>query len=221
MPMNDAALLSGTRKHTLKRGRPSAEQARAIGNSILLSALQMFLENGYEATSMEAVAKLAGVPRSTLYKRYDDKRALLRDVIALRIAQLSTVSARNNHRLTENLVERLEFYVASILVWGSHPEVDAVNHLAYHAWPSREETEERLQILGLPIMVDRIAHDIAIYGPASGLEASDPHKIANAIMGMIAGWQALHSSTSQVTQAEADEVARFTVALISRGGAAW
>lgn len=42
----------------------------------------LFLHDGYASTSMEAVAASAGVSKRTLYKRFPDKAALLREAVA-------------------------------------------------------------------------------------------------------------------------------------------
>src|SRR5690349_22072217 len=65
-----------------KRGRPTAHQSAAIERVIHEAAAKAFLSIGYERTSMEAVAAEAGVPKSTLYKRFPDKRTLLRAVLS-------------------------------------------------------------------------------------------------------------------------------------------
>lgn len=41
----------------------------------------MFLERGFDGTTMEAVAQAAGVTKRTLYARYGDKRALFAAVV--------------------------------------------------------------------------------------------------------------------------------------------
>ena len=41
----------------------------------------MFVENGYDGSTMEQIAKAAGITKRTLYARYPDKRAVFVDVI--------------------------------------------------------------------------------------------------------------------------------------------
>lgn len=66
---------------TKLRGRPSKAQATLIDADILDIAAELFGQLGYTDTSMEAVAARAGVAKRTLYARYPDKTALLKDVI--------------------------------------------------------------------------------------------------------------------------------------------
>ncbi len=69
---------------TLRRGggRPTLEAARALRERILDIATEMLLSQGYGATSIEAIAKQAGVSKRTFYHRFDDKAALMAAVVA-------------------------------------------------------------------------------------------------------------------------------------------
>lgn len=47
----------------------------------MAAARNLFLQQGYELTSMEAVAKLADVSKLTIYRHFDNKADLFREVI--------------------------------------------------------------------------------------------------------------------------------------------
>jgi AcrR family transcriptional regulator len=66
------------------RGRPRDPETDA---SILRAALELFIERGVEGTSMEQIAKRAGVGKLTVYRRWSTKE----DLIAQAVEQ--TVSA--------------------------------------------------------------------------------------------------------------------------------
>lgn len=55
-------------------GRPRSQEA---DTAILAAALDLLIEVGAEQTSIEQVARRAGVTRATVYRRYPDKTALL------------------------------------------------------------------------------------------------------------------------------------------------
>ncbi len=63
-------------------GRPSREAAAQLGERILDAAMELMLEQGYGATSIEAVAARAGVSKRTFYHRFADKAALVQAVVA-------------------------------------------------------------------------------------------------------------------------------------------
>ncbi|WP_025037146.1 TetR/AcrR family transcriptional regulator [Bradyrhizobium sp. DOA9] len=52
-------------------------RARAKCSQILESARVLFLDQGFDATSMDAIARAAGVSKATLYVHFDDKDDLL------------------------------------------------------------------------------------------------------------------------------------------------
>lgn len=66
----DAETLTQTRR---RPGRPS------LSNEALLDvALDLFLDQGFERTSIEAICARAGMAKRTVYARYGDKQALFR-----------------------------------------------------------------------------------------------------------------------------------------------
>lgn len=62
-------------------GRPSHAEAARIGERMRQAAYEMFLERGFEGTTMGAVAEAAGVTKRTLYAHYRDKKALFVAVV--------------------------------------------------------------------------------------------------------------------------------------------
>jgi len=68
----------------VKRGYRSplrAEQARQTRRRILREAQRLFLDRGYPATSIEAVAAAAQVSQDTVYSVFGSKRNLLKEVM--------------------------------------------------------------------------------------------------------------------------------------------
>ena len=51
------------------------------GALILDTARQMFLERGYDATSLDDVAAASGVSKTTVYNNFEDKEGLFRAVV--------------------------------------------------------------------------------------------------------------------------------------------
>jgi len=61
-----------------RRGRP---RDAGKDEAILQAAGDLFMERGYEAVSLDAVAQAAGVSKATIYARYADKDALFTAVL--------------------------------------------------------------------------------------------------------------------------------------------
>jgi TetR/AcrR family transcriptional regulator, mexJK operon transcriptional repressor len=68
-------------KAVARGGRPSRADALRLRERILLAATELFLAQGYGSTSIEAVARHAGVSKRTLYDRFDDKAVLFAAVV--------------------------------------------------------------------------------------------------------------------------------------------
>jgi len=62
-------------------GRPSKADAEQLGHRIVDAATDLFFTLGYGATTIEAVARRAGVSKRTFYHRFANKSALLSAVV--------------------------------------------------------------------------------------------------------------------------------------------
>jgi TetR/AcrR family transcriptional repressor of mexJK operon len=74
-----------TVKARIRSGRPTRAAAAARDERLLDIATRMFLDQGFEATSMDGLAEAAAIGKATLYARYADKGALFVDVLRRRI----------------------------------------------------------------------------------------------------------------------------------------
>ena len=72
-----AAQSAGRRKTS--PGRP---RSPAIDDSILRAAADLFVERGFDAVGIEQVAARAGVARTTVYRRWSSKEAIMAQAIA-------------------------------------------------------------------------------------------------------------------------------------------
>ncbi|MBH0778453.1 TetR/AcrR family transcriptional regulator C-terminal domain-containing protein [Nocardia bovistercoris] len=64
-----------------RRGRPTHAESSALRRQLREAAVTVFLDKGYDAATMEAIAAAAGITKRTLYARYPDKRAVFLDAI--------------------------------------------------------------------------------------------------------------------------------------------
>lgn len=65
----------------VKAGRPTRDQAEARHIALLDVALDMFLDRGFELTTIEAVAAATGMTKRTVYARHIDKAALFKATV--------------------------------------------------------------------------------------------------------------------------------------------
>jgi AcrR family transcriptional regulator len=72
----EAPLLQSARRSRGSPGRPTRAHAIARDAELLDKALDLFLEAGFERTSIEAITAAVGMAKRTIYARYGDKRRL-------------------------------------------------------------------------------------------------------------------------------------------------
>ena len=84
-----------------RRGRPKSEEKR---QQISEAAADLFLTEGFERTSMDAVAQAAGVSKQTVYSHFANKDELFRSCIASKVAEYDlTVEPSEYHTLEAGL----------------------------------------------------------------------------------------------------------------------
>lgn len=201
------------------RGRPSQKQSQAITAAILDAATALFLKDGFDGTSMEAVANAVQIPKTTLYKRYPDKLGLLNAVLVNTVASWSQVTSKQNTKLTSDLRQRLTHNVTTMLLWTTKSEVRAFRKLALSA--SGRSSGALTDFLGYTGMLDYLSSEIRVHGPASGIHAKAPERIAEAIMAMISGWVNSRGPETPISAEDASTQAAFIIDVLVDGHQAW
>ena len=93
-----------------KLGRPT------LSNEELLDiALELFLDNGFEKTSVEAIAASAGMAKRTIYARFEDKETLFRAALSRAIDRWIVPVDRLRELETDDLEETL-LRIAEVLL---------------------------------------------------------------------------------------------------------
>lgn len=111
MPMSESAEIETARR---RPGRPS------LSNEALLDkALDLFLEKGFDGTSIDAITASAGMAKRTVYARYGDKtnlfKAALTRAIDDWIVPVDRLRAAETDDLEETLVRIGGILVANVL----------------------------------------------------------------------------------------------------------
>jgi AcrR family transcriptional regulator len=204
-----------------RRGRPTAGQAAAISRSILHAAAELFLSKGFEATSMEAIAEAANVPRSTLYKRFPSKLSLLHAVTRDRVAHWEAMGARRYAPMSNDLEARLKQHAEQVLYWANSDDVRAFMRLASGTWEGATEIRQILNAVGYNAMVVFLESEIRTFGQADGAKVKNARAVADTLMAMLTGWLSARQNDAGVSPKEAQAFAHAAVDLLLYGRAAW
>ena len=96
-------------------GRPSREQSEQRNRELLDRALDLFLERGFEGTTIEAIVDSVGMARRTVYARYGDKITLFKAALQRAIDDWVVPAERLRTAETDDLEETL-LNVARLMV---------------------------------------------------------------------------------------------------------
>ena len=110
------------RASTRPVGRPrDHEKARAI----LDAGWALFLENGVEATAIEAIAAKAGVSKVTLYSHYPDRTALFKAAVLREMERIEQAQGVNSPNPAQPIAEALYVFGLGIMTFlTTKPAID-------------------------------------------------------------------------------------------------
>lgn len=143
---------------TREAGQVDESRSARKRRAIMDAARELFLRNGYAATSMDDVAARAEVSKQTVYKHFVDKQRLFTEIITGDISQIDDGRARQlveTMPQTENLEQDLREFARQHLNTVMQPhllrmrrvligEADRFPDLAQAWWDSGPEWSYRL-----------------------------------------------------------------------------
>lgn len=171
-----------------RKGRPTAEESRERDEQLRREAYSLFLEKGFDATSMEAIAAAAGITKRTLYAKYRDKgelfSAVLRDMkFAWPMEEMNRLAGREI-ALSEKLHAAAQILMRQVL----DPETIKMARMAS---TKAEQFAEDLQ-QGFSMSRDPRLHSIVKIldkhaGELSGICRKQMENTAELFIGMVIG----------------------------------
>lgn len=111
---------------TRRRGRPSRAEAERRIEHLLDVAAAVFIEEGYNAATIEGIAQAAGFWKQAIYQRYGDKATLFAAVVK-RLAQLQSIDFPDDDDLP--VADGLRLRIHRILTAFLEPEGQAIYKL--------------------------------------------------------------------------------------------
>jgi len=148
----------------------------------------MFLERGFDATSMEAVAEKAGIAKPTLYAWYRDKAELFTAVLRRLIEHFLTPLGRRQHDLegtdAETALTEIGRHVIAV---GWSPGALAVSRIITVQAERFPELERLAHDEGWVAAVKRVARVLAHYVERKEISIGDPELAADMFLSLVLG----------------------------------
>lgn len=187
--LGEALLSIGCGEHEDTRprgrgGRPSRQQSALLSDRILDVGTALFLSGGYGATSIEAVAKQAGISKRTFYHRFDGKEALFEAVVSRLIARWLTPfdsDLLDAPSLEEGLRRVAEYMLQVALT----PEALALHRMIIAETRQFPRLATILHELGAATGIERIARYFAQRAEAGERACTDPRFAAEQFILMV------------------------------------
>jgi TetR/AcrR family transcriptional repressor of mexJK operon len=201
-------------------GRPTAARVEAINRAILVEARNEFRNSGYEAARMEVIAAAAGISKGTLYDRYPSKEALLRAVIAERVATWSEDWEPDGGPLSADLRQRLKQRAHRLMGYYCSGQLELLERL-FTSGPSMDELRRMRYEVGHKRTTQVIAQDIIDRSADQLIQPRTAMRLAEMLMGMLYGWWRMHQEIRSVTREEALAYADHAVDILFDGRAVW
>lgn len=160
------------------RGRLRLEDARELEAQLIAAARDAFMTHGYGATSMAALARTAGVSKTTLYAKFPTKAALFRAIIDEQLEEAyGAVDAAVDQAPESSLASSLRHLAEQTVLHASQPENQALNRLIDWEAPRFPELVEVAQAR-LRLSIDHIAGYIRDFAVRDGVPCRDPEAAA-------------------------------------------
>ena len=173
-------------------GRPTREEAARREERLLDVATTMFLDNGYDGTSMDAIAAASGIGKPSLYARYGDKRALflavLRHSVALWASELAPLGTCPQHRLSLAELEPLLVAVGRhILELSIRPESVALKRVLTSQAGQFPDLSATLQEAGWGAIMRHVAALLRLAIDFERSPVRDPELAADLFLSLVLG----------------------------------
>ena len=154
-------------------GRPSRQQSAQLADRILDVAEKLFLGHGFGATSIEAVAKHAGISKRTFYHRFPGKERLFEAVVRRLIERwLPPLDA--TMLAAPDLADGLRRTAEQMLRIALTPEGLALHRLVIHEAERFPGLARIMYELGAANGIERIASQLEPRIQSGELRSMDP-----------------------------------------------
>jgi AcrR family transcriptional regulator len=168
-------------------GRPTRQQAEQLHRELLDRALEMFVERGFEHTTIRDIAAEASMTRRTVYARYPDKQALFKAVVDHAVQQavvpVDALETLDPNDLETALVEVARLRIANVMT-PTGLRFQRFLHTESYRFP--EVVNAAYSRITNPV-IEYVTALLAKHNTLGTTEIDDPAMAAATLMNMVVG----------------------------------
>jgi len=165
-----------------RRGRPTNE---ALGQTIVDAACELFLELGFQATTMDKVAQRAKISKLSIYRHFENKEALFSAAIAARCHQFAPQALFEGFEGSAE--EQLMSVGSSLLRTLLSPEVRSVEAMIMADKTNQKSLSKRQYEAGPAHVIAQIEALLRQLHAKAVLNVPDPRQSARLFAALIKG----------------------------------
>jgi AcrR family transcriptional regulator len=167
-------------------GRPTNEETAQLTDDVREAALNLFLEHGYEGTSLDAIARAARTTKVSLYTRFDDKESLFVSVVRWATGRPDWPVREPPAPSLDDLEGALRSIADAAVRRTTHPDMVKLTRLAVAQAPRFPELAEAANVASWPrkqLLVDLLERHAA----TGVIVADQPEILAEHFFGLVSG----------------------------------
>ena len=199
-------------------GRPTRAQQEQRHEELLNAALDIFLERGFEQTTMEEIATDVGMSKRTVYARYEDKGALFKAAVKRAVERFTVPREALEAVATDDLEETLAAIARLRIANIARPVAIKLQRILTAQSYRFPELFNAAFEEGTGPTVSFLSDLFVRYNEQGKINVTQPHRAATAFLSVVVGGPArIIVSGNKLDEAELEKHIRFAVDLFMMG----
>jgi TetR/AcrR family transcriptional regulator, mexJK operon transcriptional repressor len=199
-------------------GRPTWQQQQQRQEELLNVAMDVFLELGFEQTTMDEIAVRVGMSKRTMYARYEDKGALFKAAVHRAIARWTVPRGALDAIETEDLEQTLRAVARTRIANLATPEGIRLQRILSAQSYRFPELLQAVYEEGTGPTIHFLVDLFVRHSKFGKIKATELQRAAPAFLSLVVGGPArLIVSGAHIDDAENESHIRFAVRLFLNG----
>jgi TetR/AcrR family transcriptional regulator, mexJK operon transcriptional repressor len=199
-------------------GRPTRAQQEQRHEELLNVALDIFLEKGFEQTTMEEIAIRVGMSKRTVYARYEDKPRLFKAAVQRAVERYTVPRSAVEALATDNLEETLAAVARQRIANVATPVATKLQRILTAQSYRFPELFHAAFDEGAGPTINFLKDLFVHYSKQGKINVTEPRRAATAFLSLVVGGPArIIVSGNKIDGKEIDDHIRFAIDLFLTG----